>query len=94
MPPPTWKLARSPSTRMVRIAMLKPLDPPRLKIADRAGVEAAAVGLELVDDLHGADLGRAGDRAAGKEGPDHVDRAGAWSQPPLDRGDQVMHLGE
>ena len=55
--------------------MLKPLVPPRLEVADRPGVEAPAGRLQLVDDLHGPDLGGAGDRAAGEDRPDHVDRA-------------------
>ena len=50
--------------------------------------------LELVDDLHGTDLGGARDRAAGKQGPDHVDGAGLRPQPPLDRRDQVVDLGK
>ena len=34
--------------------------------ADRAAVWSTAYGFELVDDLHGSNLGRARDRAAGK----------------------------
>ena len=64
------------------------------EVADRTGVEAAPVRLELVDDLHGADLGGTGDRAAGKDGANHVDRPGAGPDSPFDRGDQMMDLGK
>ena len=74
--------------------MLNPLEPPRLRVADRAGIQAAPVGLQLVDDLHGADLRRAGDRAAGEHGADDVVRPGAGPEPAFHRGDQVVHLGE
>ena len=41
--------------------------------AERARVGPAAHRLELVDDLHAAHLGAAGDRAAGEHRPDEVD---------------------
>ena len=37
----------------------------RREPADRTGVQAARIGFQLADDLHGAPLRRAGDRAAG-----------------------------
>src|SRR3990170_3656105 len=37
-------------------------------MADGSGIDAARRRLQLADDLDGADLGRAGDRAAGEEG--------------------------
>ena len=40
-------------------------------IADGAGIEPARAGLDLVDDLHGAQFGRAGNGAAGEEIFDH-----------------------
>src|SRR5204863_7727336 len=42
------------------------------EVADRAGVNAAAGGLELVDDLHRAHLGRAGHGARRERGAQHV----------------------
>ena len=42
--------------------------------ADRAGIDAARRLLEPGDDLHRPDLGSAGDRAAGEDRLDHVDR--------------------
>ena len=39
------------------------------EVADRAGVDAARLVLEVVDDLHRAQLRRAGHRAAGEAGP-------------------------
>ena len=39
---------------------------------DGAGVDAAGMGFEVADDLHGADLGGSGDRAAGEHGGEDV----------------------
>ena len=39
----------------------------RREVADGAGIDAARPRLQAVDELHGTDFGRAGDRAAGKE---------------------------
>ena len=64
------------------------------EVADRPGVEAPPGRFQLVDDLHGPDLRGPGDRAAGEDRADHVDRPGLRPQPPLDRRDQVMDLGE
>ena len=47
------------------------------EIADRAAVHAPPRRLQLGDDLHGPDLGRAGDRAAGKGRAEQVDGVGA-----------------
>src|SRR3954467_13048078 len=57
--------------------------------ADRAAVAAALDGLELVDDLHGADLGRAGQRAGGQHRTQRVHRADALAQGPGDGADDV-----
>src|SRR5690606_7210307 len=43
--------------------------------ADRAGVSAALVFLQLVEDLHGPDFRRAGNGAGGKGRTQHVIRA-------------------
>ena len=49
----------------------------RRKTADRAAIRAARRGFESRDDLHRPDLGRAGDRAAGEDRREDVDRAEA-----------------
>ena len=57
------------------------VDPP-----DRPAIGAARITLDLVDQLHRPDLGRAGNRTAGKQRADHVDRAFARQQVGADRG--------
>jgi hypothetical protein len=52
------------------------VDPP-----DRAAIGPARVALELGDQLHRADLGRPGDRAAGEDRADQVGSAQAFAQP-------------
>ena len=42
------------------------------KVTDRAGIGAAFVFLQRVDDLHGPDFRRATDGAGGKCGPQHI----------------------
>lgn len=42
----------------------------KVEMADRAGVDAAALALEGRDELDRADLGRAGDGACGEDGPE------------------------
>ncbi|KOF54095.1 hypothetical protein AD428_09230 [Achromobacter sp. DMS1] len=59
------------------------------EVAGRAAVDAAAHGLELVDDLHGLDLGRAGERAGGEGRAQHVHAAHARVQVAGDVGHQV-----
>ena len=60
---------------------------------DRAAIDAARLRLELVDDLHGADLRRAGDRAAGKARR-HADRAHrVRASVAAHDGDEMMHGG-
>src|SRR5256886_13099505 len=43
-------------------------------VPHRAGIGPAPLGLELVDDFHGAHLGRARHGARGKAGLEHVER--------------------
>src|SRR3569833_4410922 len=43
--------------------------------AQRAAIGAARRGFQLMQDFHGANLGRPGDRAAGKQSPQNVRRA-------------------
>ena len=57
--------------------------------ADRAAVAAALDRLELVDDLHRADLRRARERAGGQGGAQRVHRADVGAQRAGHRGDDV-----
>ena len=57
----------------MRRAMQVSMFPEEVDIADRAAVGAAAVGFNLVDDLHGPDLGRAGDGAGRQTGAEGVE---------------------
>src|SRR5690606_19508279 len=62
------------------------------QVADRTRVDAALDRLQFVDDLHGADLRRAADRA-GREGrPQHVLRAHAVFEHAVVVGDVVHHV--
>ena len=58
-------------------------------VEDCAAVDAAAGGLELFDDLHGADFGRAGEGAGGEAGAQGVDGAEVRAELALDGADQV-----
>jgi hypothetical protein len=51
------------------------------EVADRARVDAAPDRLEFVDDLHGADLRRAGHGAGREAGAEDVERRGPRSSP-------------
>ena len=42
------------------------------EVPHRAGIGTAPRGLEFVDDLHGSNLRRTGDRAGREAGPQHV----------------------
>ena len=59
------------------------------EVADRAAVGAALDRLELVDDLHRADLRGARQRARRQHGAQRVDRADVRAQRPGDVGDDV-----
>ncbi len=61
-------------------------------VADRAGVDAAPRGLQLVDDLQRAHLRRAADGAGGERGAQHVDAGEAGLQRALDVGHDVHHV--
>ncbi len=65
----------------------------KVEVADGAGVGAAPVALQLGDDLHGADLGRAGHRAGGEAGPQGVVGGQIGPQAADHVGDQVHHVG-
>src|SRR5213079_2474302 len=53
---------------------------PREGVADRARVDAAAVALELRDDLHRPHLRRPRDRAGGEAGAQELERRGAVTE--------------
>src|SRR5690606_1786912 len=63
------------------------------EIAEGAGVGVAGDGLQLGDDLHGADLRRAGDAAAGMESAEGVEAVAIRREFAADGGDEVMHGG-
>src|SRR5690606_6890637 len=62
-------------------------------VAGGAAVDAAAHGFQLVDDFHGADFGRAGQRAGRESRPQHVDVAHAVVQFAAHVGHQVHDVG-
>src|SRR5215475_10122779 len=64
------------------------------KITDRAGVEPALVLLELIDDLHGPDLGRTRDGAGRKARGQRVEGVVFAIELTLDVGNDVHHLAE
>ena len=63
-------------------------------IADRPAVRPAPVALELGDDLHRTDLGRAGDGPGREAGPQHLEGAHALAEIADHLGDQVGHVRE
>ena len=62
-----------------------------LNVADDAGVNAAGVGFELVDDLAGAFFWAAGDGAAGEHGDERFD--GVGGEAAVDFGVGVPDVG-
>src|SRR6185437_15230879 len=64
-----------------------------IEVEDAAAVGAAAGGFELLDDLHGADLGRTGEGAGGKTGGQGVEAVAAGAEQGADIGDQVLDVG-
>src|SRR6185437_3531325 len=58
-------------------------------VDNRAAVDAAAGRLELFDDLHGANLGRAGERARGEAGAQSVDGCKVGFERSFERADQM-----
>ena len=61
-------------------------------VADHAGVRAPLDRLEVVDDLHGPHLGRAGHRAGRERRPQHVDRPLPGPQLARDLRRHVHHV--
>ena len=62
------------------------------QVADRPAVGAALDRLELVDDLHRADLGRARERAGGQRRAHRVHRRDVLAHRPRHRRDDVDHV--
>ncbi len=62
-------------------------------VADDPRVRPALHGLELVDDLHGADLGCAADRARRERRAQHVDRVAAVREVAGHLAREVHHVG-
>ena len=91
MPPPAWKYICPPT------ATIGADDDARIhragdaEIADGAAVHPPAGGLQLGDDLHRPHLGRAGDRAAGKGGPEQGNGIGPGRQLSHHRRDEVVN---
>ncbi len=59
-------------------------------VADGSGVDAAGMGFEFADDLHGADLGGSGDGAAGEHGAEDLVEAGAGAEGGGDGGGHLQ----
>jgi hypothetical protein len=62
------------------------------EVADRAAVEAAPHRLELLDDLHGADLGRAAERARREGGAKGVEAVAIRGELSAHVRDQMHHV--
>ena len=60
-------------------------------IADRAAIDAARLAFQFADDLHGANLGRTGDRAARKQRAQHVLEPHVGPQLGDDAGRHLVH---
>ena len=65
MPAPTWKETFPPAISIVRMVMQVHVAVVA-DVPDRAAVGSPAGGFELLDDLHGPDLGRSGQRSRRK----------------------------
>ena len=63
-----------------------------LPLADTAGIRSARLILELVDDLHGAHLGRARHRTGRKAGHQRIDGVEVGGEGAFDIGHDVDHL--
>src|SRR5208282_932122 len=64
-----------------------------IEVKHGAAVNAAAGGLEFLDDFHGADFRSSGERAGGKAGHEHVEAVHVGAQAAAQGGDQMHHVG-
>ena len=94
MPAPACRRATPSERTIVRIAMHVRGEPGRKSVADGAGVRAAAVALELADDLHRPHLRRPRDRTRGEAGAEQVERPSFPSSVAGDLGDEMGDVGE
>lgn len=62
-------------------------------VSERTAVRATDGGLELRDDLHGANFGDAGHRTAGERVAQEMKRAHVGAECPFDYGDEMLHPG-
>ena len=62
------------------------------QVADGPAVDVAHAGFQFVDDLHGPNLGAAGDGAPGKGGPQDIHRAGPGPELYRDHRHQVVDV--
>ena len=65
----------------------------KIQIENRAGVDAATRGFELVDDFHGANLGRTGDSSAREAGGESVEAIDVGAQTAAQARYQVHDMG-
>src|SRR6266699_7356863 len=89
MKPGPLLLAHSRPYRDAQLAF-----PVESEIADRASVRTTGDRLQLVNNLHRPKFWRAGHAAAGKTGGESIEMRCAGMQTPLDRRNQMLHLGE
>src|SRR5260370_27746459 len=64
-----------------------------IEIENGSGVDAATRGFELVDDLHGANLGRTGDCPRGEAGSESIEAIDVGAKPAAEGGDQMHNVG-
>ena len=82
MPAPAWSVAL-PARRSERADRDAEVEvAAQVDVAEGPAVEPAAARLELVDDLHGADLRRAGERARRERRDERVERVGPAPSSP------------
>ena len=93
MPPPACTCATPSFMTMVRMRDRGVDVAGEVEVADAAGVGAAPVVLQLGDDLHRADLRRAGDGAGGEAGAQRVVGRQAVAQLAGDVRDEVHDVG-
>ena len=65
----------------------------KVRVEDCAAVRAAAAGLQLFNDFHGSDFGRAGERAGGETGAQGVDGGELGLEAAFDGADNVHDVG-
>src|SRR4029077_16222762 len=64
-----------------------------IEIKNGSGVDAATRRFQLVNDFHGANLGRTGDGSRGEAGSESVEDIDIGAKPAAERGDQMHDVG-